>query len=251
MAKYSSKDVGFFLLGGYSLLGSTSKIEDVVELKLNETYVLGDADEAYWSSGAKKTDVTQDGWFDDATNSVHEAFKTLPVLALPMSIAPHGNTNGAAVDLYPSVQRVGYDVQLAVPEVTKAVGRYGVWYGKKPAYCIHYLAAETSTDSDNESLDIHPFSSNKSNGGAQVLHVTALSGCASVTITTSHSTDGATWAPKQAFTNVAPADVPAGANAGQYIALTSTMNQYWAVHWTFNTPTSPSCTFTVAVYQAP
>jgi len=251
MAKYSSKDCGFHLLGGYSMLGSDSKIEDVVELKLGEAYVLGDSDEAYWTSGAKKTTVTQEGYFDDATNGVHEALKDLPVLALPMSIAPHGNTNAAAIDVYQSVQRVGYTKQFAVGDIIKANGEYGIWYGKKRSHIIHALGAETTSTGDNESLDIHPFAGNTSNGGAMVLHVTALSGCATVTIGAYHSTDGGTYTLKQAFTNVAPADVPGGANAGQYVALTSTMNQFWAVHWTFNTPSSPSCTFMVAVYQAP
>lgn len=251
MAKYSSKDCGFHLLGGYSLLGADSKIEDVVELKLGETYALGDADEAYWSSGAKKTTVTQEGYFDDATNSVHEALKNLPVLALPMSIAPHGNTNAAAIDVYQSVQRVGYVKQFEVGDIIKANGEYGIWYGKKPAKIIHYLAEETTADSDNESLDVHPFAGNTANGGAMVLHVTELSGCASVTIAAHHSTDGTSYTLKQAFTNVALADVPGGANAGQYVALTSTMNQYWAVHWTFNTPATPKCKFMVAIYQAP
>jgi len=251
VAKYSSAQCGFFLIGGYSLLATTSKIEDVVQLKLGETYVLGDADESLWSSGAKQTTVTQEGYFDDATNSIHEALKDLPVLALPMSIAPHGNTNAAAIDLYQSVQRVGYTRQLTVGDITKANGTYGIWYGKKPAYIIHALAEETTSTGDNESLDVHPFASNKSNGGAMVLHVTELSGCASITIGAYHSTDGGTYTLKQAFTNVALADVPGGANAGQYAALTSTMNQYWAVHWTFNTPATPKCKFTVAIYQAP
>src|SRR5512137_1137758 len=101
MAKYPSSSVGFHLLGGYSLLGAESKYEDTVELNLGEAYVLGDADEAYWSSGQKKTTVTQEGYFDDATNSVHAALKDLPVLALPMTIAPHGNTDTASVDIYP------------------------------------------------------------------------------------------------------------------------------------------------------
>jgi len=233
MSKYSSKDVGFFLLGGYSLLGSTSKIEDTVELKLTETYVLGDADEAYWSSGAKKTDVTQEGWFDDATNSVHEAFKSLPVLALPMTIAPHGNTGGAVIDIYQSVQRVGYDVLLAVPEVTKAVGRYGVWYGKKNGKIAAPLAVRTAAGStDSDDVTITASQPAGTNGGAVVLHMTELSGCASCTVTFRHSTDGVTYADKQAFSAVALADVPAGANAGQYIALTGQINKWVSIAWT-------------------
>lgn len=250
MAKYASSQVGFHLLGGYSLLGAESKYEDTVELNLGEAYVLGDANEAYWSSGQKKTTVTQEGYFDDAVNSVHEALKDLPVLALPMTIAPHGNTDLAEVDIYPSVQRVGYTRQLQVNDITKASGEYGIWYGKRPGKIIHYLNTRTSS-SDNEALDLRPFTSNTSNGGAIVLHVTQFSGATSLTIVARHSPDGNTYTTKHTFTNVTPSDVPGGANAGQYAVLSGTMNQYWAVQWTFNTPTSPTATFAVAVYQAP
>lgn len=250
MAKYASSQVGFMLLGGYSMLAMTSKIEDVVELKLGEAYVLGDADEGYWSSGQKKTTVTQEGYFDDVTNGIHEALKDLPVLALPLSIAPHGNTNAAQVDMYPSVQRVGYTRQFEVNDITKANGEYGIWYGKRKSYIAHALGTET-TAGNSDSLDVHPFTSNTANGGAIALHVTALSGCDSCTITYRHSTDGGTYADKQAFTAVTPAQVPGGANAGQYIALTSTMNQYVSVSWAYSNPSTPSVTFAVAVYQAP
>src|SRR5512139_4081615 len=119
MAKYASKDVGFALIGSYSMLGATSTFDDAVSLKLNETYSLGESDETYWSSGAKQTEITQEGWFDDVVLGWHNAFVNLDTTALPMTIAPHGNTintpaspaEGTAIDIYSSVQRVGYTVQ--------------------------------------------------------------------------------------------------------------------------------------------
>lgn len=254
MAKFSSKDVGFALLGPYSILGAISKFDDAVTLKLNETYALGETDESYWSSGAKNTEITQEGWYDDAVGQLHQAFvgtSSLPILGLPLSIAPHGNTNAARIDTYPSVQRVGYTVQMATSEVTKAQARYGLWYGKRETYVVHALGTETTAGS-TDPLDVHPYVTNTSNGGAVVLHVTALSGCATCTITVRHSTDGITWADKQAFQALAPSDVTNGtALAGQYITLTSTMNQYWSVAWTYGTPATPNVTFMVGVYRAP
>jgi len=257
MAKYSSKDVGFFLLGSYSLLGSTTKIEDTVELKLTETYVLGDADEAYWSSGAKKTDVTQDGWFDDAAGSVHAAFSGLSTVALPMTIAFQGNTvattgSGTPVDIYQSVQRVGYDVQLTVGEVTKAVGRYGIWYGKKGGKLAFPLQTKTTagngdTDPDNP---IHGTNPAGTNGGAMVLHITALSGCTDCTITLRHSTDGTTYSDKTAFSAFTPANVTAGI-ASEYKALSGTINRFTTAGWAYTSPSSPSVTFAIGVYVAP
>lgn len=251
MAKYSSKDCGFHLLGGYSLLGSDSKIEDTVELKLGEAYVLGDSDEAYWSSGAKKTTVTQEGYFDDATNSVHEALKDLPVLALPMSISPHGNVNARKFDVYQSVQRVGYVRQFTVGDITKANGEYGIWYGKKNAYIAHALGTET-TAGNSDTLDVFLGTATMgTNGGAVVLHVTALSGCTDCTITYRHSVDGISYADKQAFSAVTPAEVPGQADAGQYIAVSGTMYGYVSAAWAYTAPSSPSVTFMLGVYVAP
>lgn len=254
MAKFSSKDVGFALIGSYSILGAISTFDDAVTLKLNETYALGETDESFWSSGAKQTEITQEGWYDDAVGSLHQAFvgaSSLPVLALPLSVAPHGNANAARFDCYPSVQRVGYTVQLATSEVTKAQARYGCWYGKRESYIVHALGTEGAAGS-SDTLDVHPYLTNTSNGGAVVLHVTALSGCANCTITARHSTDGVTWADKQAFSPVTPTNVTDGAAAaGQYITTTGTMNQYWSVSWAYGTPSSPSVTFMVGVYRAP
>lgn len=254
MAKFSSKDVGFALIGPYNILGAISKFDDSVELVLNETYALGETDESFWSSGAKKTEIVQEGWYDDAVGQLHQAFvgtSSLPILAFPLSIAPHGNVNAARFDAYPSVQRVGYTVQMATSEVTKAQARYGLWYGKREAYVVHALGTET-TAGNSETLDVHPYITNTSNGGAVVLHVTALSGCATCTITAFHSPDGTTYTSKQAFQALAPTDVVNGtALAGQYIVTTSTMNQYWAVAWAYGTPATPNVTFMVGVYRAP
>jgi hypothetical protein len=175
MAKYASKDVGFMLLGGYSVLGAVSKIEDTVSLKLNETPALGETDESYWSGGAKQTELTQDGWFDDAVASVHDSLVTLPVLQLPLSIAPHGNVNGRKMDGYQAVQRVGYTVQTATSEVTKAQAKYGIWYGKKQATIFHALGTEsTAGNSDGAYVDLGAAGSG--NGGALFFHITAVTG---------------------------------------------------------------------------
>lgn len=257
MAKYSSKDVGMFLLGSYSMLGAVSKIEDTVTLKLNETYSLGEADESYWSSGAKQTEVTQEGWFDDATGSVHSAFVGLSNVALPMSLTPHGNTvapagSGTLQDIYPSVQRVGYTVQVSVGDVTKAQGRYGVWYGKKGGKIAFPLQTKTTAGNNDTDPD-NPISASQpagTNGGYAVLHITALSGCTNCTITLRHSTDGTTYSDKQAFSSFTPTDVTNGI-AAAYITLTGTINKFTGASWAYTGASTPSVTFAIGVFVNP
>lgn len=257
MAKYSSADVGWFLLGSYSFLGATSKIEDTVEMKLTQTDVLGMSDETWFSSGARKTDVTQDGWFDDAAGSVHSAFSGLSTVGLPMSIAPNGlvpgpTSSGLPVDMYQSVQRVGYDVQLNVGEVTKAVGRYGIYYGKKAGKVGIPMLTKTTAGNSDTDADVPIAGSNPAgtNGGAAVLHIVALSGCTNCTITLRHSTDGTTFADKQAFQAYTPANVTAG-TASEWVALSGTINRFIGASWAYSAPSSPSVTFAIAVYAAP
>jgi hypothetical protein len=253
MSKYSSKDVGFFLLGGFSILGAVSTIEDTVELKLNETPALGEADESYWSSGARKTTVTQDGWFDDSAGSIHDAFVGLSSVALPMSIAPHGNTKGLQMDCYQSVQRVNYTVQTAVGDVSKAKGEYGVWYGKKPMTIVHALSTETTAGNTDATYVDLGATGGGTNGGAFAVHITALTGCTNATLSLRHcATSGGSYqAISPTATAVLPASVPGGADAGQYVTFTGTINRYVSVGWAYSVPSSPSITFALGVYVAP
>lgn len=251
MAKYASKDVGFFLLGGYNLLGSTSKFDDTVELSLTESPALGESDEGWWSSGAKKTTIEQEGYFDDSTGASHEALVGLSTVALPMSFGTHGNTKNVKMDCYQSVQRVGYDVQLAVSEVTKAKGRYGCWYGKKDMWVVHQLTTEsTAGNSDAAYIDIGAAGTN---GGAFVVHVTAVGGTASPTSVTlgirSCTTTNGTYVEKGNTGAILASAIPA--TSGVYTTFTGTLNRYVSCSWSYSGGTAPTVTFLMGVYVAP
>lgn len=262
MAKYSSKDVGFALLGSYSMLGATSKFDDTVTLKLNETYALGESDEMYWSSGAKQTEIVQEGWFDDAVLGWHNAFVNLDVVALPMTIAPHGNAinvpaapaAGTSIDIYQSMARVGYTVQVATSEVTKMQARYGCWYGKKGGKLVAPLVLRTTAGNlDTDDAKCAVAQPAGTNGGAAVLHITTMGGGTpptNCTITLRHSTDGITYADKQAFSAFTPANVAAGI-ASQYMTFTGQINSWVSAAWAYTGGATPNVTFAVGVYVAP
>lgn len=247
MAKYSSVDVGFHLLGGYSLLGSDSKYEDTVELRLNETDVLGQQDEELWSSGAKKTEIVQEGWYDDDVASNHAAFKDLPITDIPMAIAQHGNVNGRMFDAYQSVQRIGYTVQMATSEVTKAQCRYGIWYGKKLCCLAHALGAET-TAGNSDSLDVQ-MPAAATNGGYFVVHITAVvggSGTVTIGLRDGGGT-GVTYTPKVDTGAINKTTVPA--TSAVWVPFTGTLGPYVSVSWAYATLTG--VTFAAGVYVAP
>lgn len=252
MAKYGSDQVGFMLLGSYSMLGSTSKLEDTVELKLSQTDVLGTSDEQWWSSGARKTDLTQDGWFDDASNGHHEAFKGLPTTHLPLTIAPHGNAGGLAIDMYPSVGRVNYTVQVSVGDVHKAQSQYSINGGKKAgviAFPLGTKVAAGNTDADD--VTISATQPAGTGGGSTVLHVTELTGTpTNCTIKLRHSTDGITYADLTTFAAVTPANVAAGV-ASEYATIAGQINKWVSVAWAYTGGSAPTVTFTVGVHVTP
>jgi hypothetical protein len=148
--------------------------------------------------------------------------------------------------------RVGYTVQVATSEVTKMQARYGCWYGKKRGKLVAPLATRSTagnTDSDDAKCSVAQPAT--MNGGAMVLHVTALTGTpTNVTVTLRHSVDGTTYADKTAFSAITPAQVVAG-NGSQYLALTGQINSFVSAAWAYTGGTTPTATFAVGVYIAP
>jgi hypothetical protein len=155
---------------------------------------------------------------------------------------------------YESVQRVGYDVQVAVPEVTKAKGRYGCWYGKKNCTIVHALGVETTagnTDGPGGAYVDLGATGAGTNGGAVVFHVTSLTGTpTNVTLKLRHSTtSGSGYADKATTTAITPAMVPG--TSAQYITFAGTISPYISVAWAYTGGTGPNVTFAAALYVAP
>lgn len=73
MSQYSSKDIGFLLVDGYNLLGVTTTLQDNMETIIQEATTFGVDWASFVSAGVKKGALSQSGYFDDATGSMHEA----------------------------------------------------------------------------------------------------------------------------------------------------------------------------------
>jgi len=243
------------LLGGFSMLGASTKFTEVPTLKTAEATSLGEADEVIWSAGTKQRELTQDGWFDDAVGSLHNAMYDLAAVQLPMSIAPHGNTNGAAFDGWSSIGRLEYKVQLTSADLTKAAAKYQSAGVQRQGIIVHALGTEVAAG-NTDTLDVMLTAGANpagTNGGAIFTHVTAVGGTAaptSVTFSLRHSTDGVTYADKAAsYTTIAAANIPA--SSSDYQTFTGTINKYASVAWTYTGGTAPTVTFFVGVYVAP
>jgi hypothetical protein len=231
MTKYASKDVAFFVIGGYNVLGATTKIEDISSLKLTEALALGDTDEGWFSSGVRHNEVTQEGWFDDSSGSSHELLVNLPVVGLPMAFAPNGGTLGKQVVCFTEVQRVGYDVQLSVGEVTKANGVYGISGDRQEGLIVApFISRTTAGNTDTTYLDL---GAPVTNGVTYYGIVTALTlgGYTSLDLALRHSSDHITFVSRSTL---------AGYDAGdfrtktQYEYVSGATYQYVSLGWSWS-----------------
>src|SRR5262245_61042687 len=77
MANYGSDQVAFFLIGGYDLLGVTTRLEDEIERVLEETTTLGVAWQAEAPVGVQRATFKQNGYYDAAANASNDALVAL------------------------------------------------------------------------------------------------------------------------------------------------------------------------------
>ena len=86
MAKYGTKDVGFFLVDGYNLIGVSTSLADSTSAEMEETTGLGDSWAEQTATGVRSAELTADGFYDDASDSVNAALSVM-LPAVPASRA--------------------------------------------------------------------------------------------------------------------------------------------------------------------
>lgn len=94
MARYGSDDVALLLIDGYDVLGTRTEIKDDVEALTEETHGFGDDWVKHAFTGLSKFSLEQDGYFDDASVSVHEALSGKSGLERILSWGVEGNEEG-------------------------------------------------------------------------------------------------------------------------------------------------------------
>ena len=125
MAQFSSANVGFLMLGGYSLLGTVTTISDNVEAILQETTVLGDTWSKFTSVGVKKGALTQSGFFDDATGQIHDALKGTNIGSTRVFVYNlEGNTIGTSFVGFSGAVEAKYERGVALEKLHTATAGY-------------------------------------------------------------------------------------------------------------------------------
>jgi hypothetical protein len=223
MGTHGSNDVAFFLLGGYSLLGDSTEIGDKIEALTDETMSLGDSWPEHTDLGVRKADLTQNGFFNDATNAMHTALNEQQGVSRVLVYGLEGNTVGKKFVGYAGAMEVDYARLLSLKALHRANASYQGNGQVDEGLILHALGART-TDGDSTGADSIDNLASSANGGVAYLQVIAYSGFSSVVFKVLHDTDDSGYADLVTFTTVT-------AIGAQRQTVAGTINRHLAASW--------------------
>lgn len=221
MARKSSADVGFLLIGGRSVLGAPlTEIGESRERLVEQVDGLGDTDDKWGDVGVSQFEMTQSGFYNSGTGSYHEALE----LSNPQVLmyGPEGNAIGDDIVALSGV-RTTYNRLPARGEFHKANAVYKAEDGPeelgKSRISAHHVARTTAGPTDTAS---HDWTAATTVGGAAYLGVSALTlgGYTNLTVKVRHSTDDISFSDLVTFT------VVTSAPAAERKTIAGTINRY-------------------------
>ena len=222
--RYGSDQVGFVLLGGRDILGTLTDLDHDRMAVLEETTVLGVADESHAKVGVNRGSLKQRGFYDDAADSVNDALVTLAQSV--MTIGLEGNTLGKQFTGWAGAIVAQYRRIASGAALHKADGDYQVTGKVEDGTILHTHKTETA-DPFTETSDDNAASS--ANGGAGYLQVSALAlgGFTNIVVKIRDSTDDIAFADLITFTAVTAAP------AAERKTVAGTINRYTRVEHDF------------------
>lgn len=159
MTQYASKDVPFFLVGGYSLLSQVGSFDDGgSEAVLKETTPLGVAWPRMADTGSRRIGpIVQDGWFDDAVGSTHDALKT-PGTSRVLCYGLEGNTKGKHFIGFSGAMQSKYTRTVQLDDFHRARAEYAGNGEVEQGVILHEHAQETDAAWNTQAAS-HDFTS--------------------------------------------------------------------------------------------
>jgi hypothetical protein len=202
MTRRSSADVGFLLIDGYDVMGVTTDLTDNIEATVEEVLPLG----AEWPdnlyTGVKRADLTQEGYFDDAADSINDALKDQSGVSRIVCYGFEGNTIGQQFTGYEGAMQVKYARVASKGQLHRANADYLSNGQVDQGEILHTHTARTA-DGDTKSTPV-TVSAQTTDGGIAYLQLSALTldSATDVTVKVLHSTDGISWDVLTTFTAV-------------------------------------------------
>jgi hypothetical protein len=224
VARFGSDDVGFFLVGGYNLLGTLTQFQDKVAAITEESHTLGDAWTENAAVGVKSWEMSQEGFYDDDTLSVHDALEGAQGASWVLCYNVEGNTSGEEFVGISGALQLDYERIVSRNELHKARAEYRLGAGVyEPGRIIRPLAGASATG--NTTAAAIDFGASNITG----LQVDIM-----------HSADNLTFASHQGFASVTSTNPSA-----QRISSTAPIQRYVAARWTGGTGFPTSAVFFV------
>lgn len=239
MAKYSSKDC-VLLIDGYNVLGLTTAVSHSAEALTEETTGLGVTAAEHEYLGIQKTELSQEGFYDDASGATNEALNEKQGEERVLCLGFEGNTIGQDFNGFKGAMQTKYDRIASRGKLHRANAAYIGSGVNEDGQILHALTARTANGNTQASSVDNGAAS--ADGGAAYLQVSALTlgGYTNVVITVRESADNVAWSNLQAFTAVVASPT------AERIAVTGAVKQYLAVSYSFTgAGAAPSITFFV------
>src|SRR5687768_14261596 len=173
MAKYGSPNVGFLLVGGYSLAGYATEISPVggSESLTERSDTVGDTWEEHTPLGQKKGMFYQTGFFDDESGGINEAMSGNGGTSRVVCVSLEGNTIGKKFVGYAGTFASKYTRIAQRGALHKANVTYTVTGEVEDGVILQELEQKTTTDWDTDAESVDNAASS-ANGGAGYLQVT-------------------------------------------------------------------------------
>lgn len=231
MANYGPDQVALLLYGGYDLtIGIITTLTDKQEAILERTNGLGAAWEAHAYTGVRKAEFELEGFYDDATGSIHEALGSPPGSASGPRVwclGVEGTATGADFVGYTGALQPTYERLAVRDELTKIKAGFKGTGEVRQGRIVRMLSSATASGaSTGTPLDN---SASNTSGGVGFLQVTDFSGWGAggaVTVSLVHSADNITYANLLTFASAT------AEHRGYSQAVTGAIQRYVAANWT-------------------
>lgn len=244
MANFGGADAAFFLIDGYSVLGVLTEISDEQEVVTEDAKPLGTKYPQPTPTGDVMANLTQNGFYDDATDGVNDALADKQGVARVVTYGFEGNTIGKYCVGLSGSYASKYTRVISKGALHKANANYSIAGIVERPRILHELSAEAGDGNTEgaESVDAGASSANGGSGYVQVSAVT-LSGRPSVTPKIRHSADDVTYADLISFTAVA-------ARTAERKTVAGTVNRHLATSWAWGgAGGAPSFTFLIGFHR--
>jgi|SRR5690554_1222946 len=227
MARRGSSEVGFLLVDGYDILGVSTSLTDNLEAHIQEGHGFGESWVRQLPTGTKQAEITQEGFYDDASLSSNDALVGKEGVNRLLCYGLEGNTIGRNFVAYSGAMQANCTRIATRGELHRANSSYQGNGIVEDGKILHPHVAETGAGDTTGSAVDHGASTVE--GGTAYLQVSALAlgGHDGALVKILHSDDGEIWDELVAFTALTAAPGKArNVAAGE-------VKRYLAASWEF------------------